>query len=157
MSALFRKITPGDIDEVFAVRLSVEENAVTLDELAAMGITPKSTTDALDSVLQGYLCEIGDAVVGFAMADLKTGELSVIAVLSAHERQGIGRELLRRTEALLWSAGHMSISLWTGPDRTSRALRLYQRTGWIESENKENRIYMKKCRPHSALPQASEF
>ena len=68
-----------------------------------------------------------------------------------HERQGIGRELLRLTENLLWSVGHASIWLWTGEDRGTRAFRLYMSAGWTESEVKEHQLFMTKERPNNAL------
>jgi ribosomal protein S18 acetylase RimI-like enzyme len=146
MSPHFRKITSADIDQLFSVRSSVHENPFSIEELAAIEITPKSTSEALGQSLDGYLCESSDRIVGFAMVDLKTGELSVIAVLREYERRGIGRELLRLTEALLWSAGHASLWLWTGNNRSTRAFHLYVRSGWTESEVRGHQLFMKKVR-----------
>jgi len=101
----FQKITAADVDQLFAVRSSVRENPFSIDALAR---------EALGNSHDGYLCKSADVVAGFAMADVKAGELWVIAVLPEYERRGIGRELLRLTEELLWSAGHASIWLWTG-------------------------------------------
>jgi ribosomal protein S18 acetylase RimI-like enzyme len=155
MKHLFRKIEPRDVDQLFIVRTSVHENAVTLEELASMGITPRSVSDSLGDPLAGYLCAISERIVGFAMADLQSGELSVIAVLSEYERRGLGRELLRLTEELLWMAGHPSIWLWTDTDRNTRALRLYFSAGWIETEVRGPRIYLKKNRPNQAPESAA--
>lgn len=147
MSHLIRRIEPRDVDQLFTVRTSVHENALTMDELAGMGITPKSTVDALGDPLAGYLCEVSGRPVGFAMADLWSGEFSVVAVLPEFEGRGVGRELLRLTEGLLWAAGRRSIWLWTGTDRSTRALRLYLSAGWVETEVKGDRIYLRKDRP----------
>jgi len=147
MKHLFRKIELRDVDQLFGVRTSVRENAMTLEELAGMGITPQSVADSLGDPLAGYLCEIAGRIVGFAMADLKSGEFAVIAVLSEYERRGIGRELLQLTEKLLWMAGHPTIWLWTGTNRNTRALRLYSSAGWVETEVRAQRIYLKKERP----------
>ena len=142
----FRKIEASDVDQLFVVRTSVRENALDMDELARMGITPKTTADALGSPVVGFLCETADRIIGFAMADLKTGEFSAIAVLPENERCGLGRELLRLTEEELWSAGHRSIWLWTSCDRKTRALRFYTSAGWVETEVRNERIYLKKDR-----------
>ncbi len=150
MKKLFRRIEARDVDQLFVVRTSVPENAMTMDELARMGITPKSTVDELGDPLVGYLCEASGHIVGFAMADLKSGEFSVIAVLPECERRGVGRELLRLTEDLLWSAGWQSIWLWTGTDRNARAWRLYQSAGWVETELRTDRVYLKKVRSTGA-------
>lgn len=143
----FRRITAADVDELFLLRSSVRENPFSVEQLAAIGITPESVREALGKWLEGYLCEVPGRIVGFAMADLKARELSVIAVLSDYERKGIGRELLRLTEGILWDAGYTSIWLWTGPDRTTRAYHLYKNTGWIETEIKGHQLFMAKNSP----------
>jgi len=149
MDHYIRKIAAADVDQLFVVRSSVHENPFSVAALAAIGITPQSVTAALGHSLDGYLCESAGRVVGFAMADRKTGELSVIAVLPECEKRGIGRELLRLTEQLLWDAGYTSIWLWTGTDRGTRALRLYQSAGWVETETKSHQLFMRKAGPRS--------
>jgi ribosomal protein S18 acetylase RimI-like enzyme len=129
----------------------VYENPFSIAALAEQGITVKSVIESLGKSHDGYLCESSRRVVGFAMANLKAGELWVIAVLPEYERRGIGRELLRLTEALLWSAGHASIWLWTGPDRGTRAFRLYSSSGWTESELKHHQLFMTKKLPNQPL------
>ena len=143
----YRKITLLDLDELFTVRTSVRENVLTINELAKLGITPESTAGSLGRSLDGFLCELSGRVVGFSIADVKAGELSVIAVLPEYEGRGIGRELLRLSEDLAWAAGHESIWLWTGVDRSTRALRLYRNAEWIETGVSGDRLYMKKFRP----------
>lgn len=151
----FRKITAPDIDQLFAVRSGVHENPFSIEALAEQGITVKSVTKSLGRSHDGYLCESAGRVVGFAMADLKAGEVWVIAVLPEYERRGIGRQLLRLTEELLWSAGHASIWLWTGADRGTRAFRLYVSSGWVESELKDHQLFMTKKRPNQSLEPTS--
>jgi GNAT superfamily N-acetyltransferase len=146
-SISFRKISAADVDQLFAVRSSVRENPFSIEALAEHGITVRTVTESLGRSHDGYLCESSGRMVGFAMADLKAGELWVSAVLPEYERRGIGRELLRLTEELLWSAGHASIWLWTGADRGARAFSLYTRSGWLESELKDHQLFMTKKRP----------
>ncbi|MFN2509210.1 MAG: GNAT family N-acetyltransferase, partial [Chthoniobacterales bacterium] len=77
--------------------------------------------------------------------------LWVLAVLPAYERRGLGRELLARTEALLWAAGHSSAWLWTSTDRSTRAYSFYVAAGWYEEAEREERLYLRKARPDHAL------
>ena len=147
----FRKITPADIDKIFVVRSSVHENPFSVKELAEIGITPGSVTEALGGSLDGYLCKSSGRIVGFAMVEVKTGELAVIAVLPEFERRGIGRELLRLTEELLWAVGFDSLWLWTGADRTTRAFRLYRSAGWVETEIKGPKLFMNKQWPGAGV------
>lgn len=153
MKRLFREIVAGDIDGLFALRIKVIENAITMAQLADLGITPQSTHDELGDPLIGYLCEESGCMAGFAMGDLKSGEFAVIAVLPGYERQGIGRTLLKLVEDRLFAAGHESIWLWTGPNRDFRALHVYRSAGWSETEVKGNRIYLKKDRPNQPSQQ----
>jgi ribosomal protein S18 acetylase RimI-like enzyme len=151
MRPSFRKITGSDVAHLFAIRTSVRENLFSAAALAEQGITPRSVTKSLGKSHDGYLCETSGRPVGFAMADLKAGELWVIAVLPEFERNGIGRELLRLAENLLWSAGHASIWLRTGADRSTRAFRLYTAAGWTESELKDRQLFMTKTRDSSLI------
>lgn len=146
-----RLITVADVDQLFDVRMSVRENAVTRDQLARMGVTPQATCSAMDAgELSGYLCEASGRVVGFSMANIRTREIAVIAVRPEFEGRGIGRELLRLAEELLWKAGVDSIWLWTWPDRATRAVHLYEKSGWTERETKDGRLYMSKQPPNHA-------
>ena len=94
MTPCFRPIETSDVEQLLAVRISMRENVLKRDQLAEMGITPQSTIEAMRSGLKGYLCEVGGQTEGFAMANLETREIAVIAVLPEFEGRGIGRELL---------------------------------------------------------------
>jgi ribosomal protein S18 acetylase RimI-like enzyme len=144
MRLSFRRITAADVPALFVIRASVRENPFSVEALAEIGITPDSVAESLGGTLEGYLCESDGQAVGFALCDIEGGELSVIAVLTDFERRGIGCELLRLSEELLWQAGHKSIVLWTGSDRSTRALRLYLRAGWREMEIKDSKLILRK-------------
>jgi hypothetical protein len=73
---IFRQIEPKDISELLKVRVSTRENTMTMEALADMGITPKSTIEALSVNVAGWLCEVSGNIVGFSMGDKNTGELS---------------------------------------------------------------------------------
>jgi GNAT superfamily N-acetyltransferase len=143
----FRPIVAADVEPLFEVRAAVRENALSRAQLARLGITPESTTAALGRELAGVLRETPARIVGFALANMPARELAVIAVLPDFEGRGIGRELLRRTEEILWHHGCDSIWLWTGTNRATRAVHLYKKCGWTEREVKGDRLYLAKSRP----------
>ncbi len=149
MNLRYRLIEVSDVEQLFVLRGSVRENVLTRDQLAEMGITPTSTVDAMSSVLKGYLCEVEGQTVGFSMANIQTREIAVIAVLPEFEGMGIGKELLRLSEKILWAAGCDSIWLWTWPNRSTRAVNLYIKCGWLEKEVTADRLYLFKNRPDS--------
>ena len=80
----FREILEDDVPDLFPVRTATHENRLTLDELSALGITEESVKQKMKGSFKGWLCEVDDQVVGFAMGDKSTGELWVIAVLPAY-------------------------------------------------------------------------
>ena len=131
MTLSFRQMETGDLPSAFSVRLSTEENAITMAELARdYGVTPESLAEAMKSTVKGWLCEDGGAVVGFAMGDRSNGEVQVVAVLPDYEGRGIGRQLLGQVQSWLFSQGHGEIWLRANPDPHIRATGFYKKLGW---------------------------
>ena len=139
-----RPITPADIPELFTVRVATHQNAMTLEELAALGITPESVTASLGERHAGWLCEDVGRVVGFAMGDRMTGELWVIALLPDYVGRGIGSRLLREVETWLAEQGWRQIWLTTDPDTSLRAYSFYRQHGWEDDRVEGGNRYMIK-------------
>ena len=131
MTLAYRKMTVSDLPAAFSVRLSTIENAITMQELEEdYGITPVSLAAAMQSAVQGWLCEDNGRMVGFAMGDRVTGEVQVVAVLPSHEGRGIGKRLLSQVRDWLFAAGHTEIWLLANPDPDIRAAGFYRKLGW---------------------------
>jgi ribosomal protein S18 acetylase RimI-like enzyme len=128
----FREITGSDVPALFDLRPRTRENALTVEELRRLGITPQSVTASLAESTQGWLCAVADAVVGFAMADRATGEFLVIAVLPQYEGQGVGGRLMALAEAWLAASGCTRAWLTTDLDTTLRAYGFYRKRGWTD-------------------------
>ena len=127
---IFRTIESKDIHDLFEVRLSTNENCVSLDTLAKMGITPESIADGLSGPLKGWLCEISGNVVGFTLGNKETGEMMVVAVLPEYERRGIGKQLMMLITDWLWSCGQETPWLLANTDPNVRASGFYKTLGW---------------------------
>lgn len=126
-----RPITPADIPALFYVRPRTRENALTLDELRALDITPDTVATWLQGSTRGWLWETSSGeVVGFCMADRSTGELLVIALLPAYEGQGIGGQLMHCAESWLARSGCTRAWLTTDLDQKLRAYGFYRHRGW---------------------------
>ena len=126
-----RQITSADIPALFHIRPRTRENALTIEQLRALGITPDSVATWLAGSTGGWLCETATGeVVGFCMADRSTGELLVIALLPAHEGRGIGGRLIQRAENWLAQSGCSRAWLTTDLDETLRAYEFYRHRGW---------------------------
>ena len=105
----------------------------------------------------GHLVAFSQVVLGAAHALVPPGrvaELSRLYVLSPFLRQGVGRQLLARAEALAFSEGASTLWLtaWVG---NHRALAFYASQGYeqrgstehtFEGESVENRLFAKMLR-----------
>ncbi len=127
---IFREIESKDIPDIFDVRLLTNENQVTSEYLAGIGITPKSIADGLADPLKGWLCEVSGKVIGFSLGNKETGEMMVVAVLPEYEKRGIGEKLMELIQHWLWSCGHDEIWLLATPDPKLRASGFYKKLGW---------------------------
>ena len=145
-----REITASDVDDLFTVRIATRENALSREQLTALGITEDTVLTMLATTHRGWLCEQDGRVVGFAMGNRANGEMWVIAVLPDHEGRGIGAELLIRVEDWLWSEGWDQVWLTTDVDSTLRAYGFYRRHGWLDLEVKNGLRYMRKTKPHKS-------
>jgi GNAT superfamily N-acetyltransferase len=148
---------PIDAQALLTVRAATHENPFSIEALAAIGVTAESVASGLESgALAGWVCEAEPGTIaGFCLADLRAGELWVLAVLPTHERRGFGRELLARTEQLLWQGGHTSAWLWTSPDPSLRAHEIYLAAGWQESEVRDGQLFMRKPRGNQTMQSRS--
>lgn len=140
----FREITIRDIPAIFEVRVATDENNFTYEELEAHGITYESVEEKLKTTYKGWLCEMHSQVVGFIIADKKTGEIWVIAVLPEFINQRIGTQLLKLAEHWLVSSGKGRCWLTTDPDRSLRAYTFYLKNGWEEWKEEKGLLYMQK-------------
>ena len=128
-----RDITPADIPALFEIRPRTRENALTLEQLRALGITPDSVATWLAGSTQGWLCEAAAGqAIGFCMADRATGELLVIALLPEAEGHGIGGRLMQRAETWLAQSGCTRAWLTTDLDPRLRAYGFYRHRGWTD-------------------------
>lgn len=142
----FREIEPRDALSLIELRARTRENAIPVDVLASMGITPESVALQLQSSHRGWLCEVDGLPVGFAIGDRTSGELWVIAVAPEYEGRGIGSRLLESVEKWLWDCGWNAIWLWTDADERRRAFTFYIKHGWQKTELKDGALYMQKRR-----------
>lgn len=114
---------------MFHIRTSVGENALTAQELSALGITPGSIAQAITASASpcAWVACVDGQVAGFAMVDLDSACLFALFVLPQFEGQGLGTALTRACEQALFTR-HPAAWLETAQD--SRAAGLYRHLGW---------------------------
>jgi len=141
----YRELQPGDLRAVFRVRVATWHNDNGAAELHALGITPERVTHLLKTSHRGWVCEVDQQIVGFAMGNVQTGEMWVIAVLAAYEGRGIGGQLFRRVEDLPFASWPV-IWLTTDTDESLRAVGFYRHLGGQDWKLADGDRYMKKVR-----------
>jgi len=123
---------PGDLPRIMAIRTGVAENHLSVEQMAAIGITEASITQEMAAGdLACFVAEEAGVVTGFAMADRRDASLFALFMDGAHEGKGHGSALLAACEGWLKAQGHAEASLATGRD--TRAFAFYLRRGWRET------------------------
>jgi ribosomal protein S18 acetylase RimI-like enzyme len=140
----FREMEARDVARCIWVRTQTRENRWSLEALAKVGVTTESVTQRLATTHKGWVCEQDGHIIGFSMSDRSTGEFWVVAVLPEYEGRGIGTELIRRGQQWLHEQGWQEIWLWTSPDTSMRAYKLYRKLGWRDCGVKDSQLIMRR-------------
>lgn len=102
MEKTIRLANQADINAIFDIRTSVQENHLSHDQLAQMGITPETIRQAILEAPCAWAAEVDGAPVGFSMADVEDGCVFAAFVLPEFEGYGLGRSLMNKAEAFLF-------------------------------------------------------
>ena len=123
----------ADIDKLHRVRMAVHENQLT----DPAKVTVKDYTRMLEGQGVGWVCEDGEQLVGFAIADLATASIWGLFVLPDYEGRGIGKKL--HNTMLNWCFEYSSIKeLWLTTDPNTRAEAFYRQAGWQPAGTESN-------------------
>jgi GNAT superfamily N-acetyltransferase len=120
-----------DIDTLFEIRTSVIENHQSREEIAELGITPRSVAIMLETDCCAWVAELDDRPIGFSIANAPEKTIFGIFVLPSFEGRGAGRALMQAAENWLWLQGVEEIWLVTGDDPSLRAYGFYLHLDWI--------------------------
>ncbi|OLO04298.1 hypothetical protein [Salinicola socius] len=85
MSIQVREARETDIGEIFAIRTSVAENHLSLEQLAEMGITTEAIAAMLAQESCLWVAEIDRVPVGFSMVRDETACVFGLFVRADHE------------------------------------------------------------------------
>jgi len=143
MKKTIRLANQADINAIFDIRTSVQENHLSRDQLAGMGITRETIRQAILEAPCAWVAEVDGVPVGFSMADVEDGCVFAAFVLPEFEGRGLGRSLMDRAEAFLFQHHQM---IWLETAEASRASGFYRNLGWQPVENlPEGDIRFEKC------------
>ena len=123
---IFREAEIDDIRQMQIVRNSVNEN--TLSDLNL--VTDEDCKEFMTVRGKGWVCEIDNKVVGFAIADLKDNNIWALFLDPAFEKKGIGQQLHKIM--LDWYFMQTKNKVWLGTAFNTRAEKFYRKAGWTE-------------------------
>lgn len=118
-----RQARREDVSAMQRVRSAVRENRLT-----SVVITEADYVTAIEDTGRGWVVEIGDEIVGFAIGNSRDGTIWALFVDPDHEGRGYGRQLHDAAVGWLWSQGLRLVRLTT--ESGSRAQRFYEAAGW---------------------------
>ena len=124
---IFREAKISDIKQIQIVRNSVKENMLSNPDL----VTDKDCEAFLFERGKGWVCEIDNRIVGFAIADLKEDNIWALFVNPDSEGKGIGSKL--QTIMLDWYFENGKESVWLGTAPNTRAEKFYSKSGWTKN------------------------
>ena len=124
---IFREAQTTDIPQIQIVRNSVKENMLSNPAL----VTDADVEEFIHVRGKGWVCEIGDSIVGFAIADLKDDNIWALFVHTEYEGRGIGKHLHDRM--LNWYFSQEKNKLWLGTSPNTRAEKFYRKAGWKQT------------------------
>jgi GNAT superfamily N-acetyltransferase len=123
---IIREAKIEDIKQIQIVRNSVKENTLSNPNL----VTDKDCEEFILLRGKGWVGEIDQQIVGFAIADLKENNIWALFVDPRYERKGIGQKLHRKM--LDWYFTQTKEKIWLGTAFNTRAEKFYRKAGWIE-------------------------
>jgi GNAT superfamily N-acetyltransferase len=128
----FREATINDIPQIQFVRNLVKENTLSNPSL----VTDADCEEFLMRRGKGWVCELNEKIVGFAIADLKEENIWALFILPEYEGKGIGKHLHKLMLDWYFSQGQKWV--WLGTSPNTRAELFYRRAGWRETGKRSN-------------------
>jgi GNAT superfamily N-acetyltransferase len=129
---IFREATVKDISQLQKIRVAVKENILPDPNK----ITSEDYANFLTVRGKGWVCEIEETIVGFAIVDLKEKNVWALFVQSEHERKGVGKQLQQLM--LNWYFDNNDETVWLGTSPGTRAENFYRISGWKEVGKRAN-------------------
>jgi GNAT superfamily N-acetyltransferase len=123
---IIREAKIDDIPQIQIVRNSVLENTLSNPDL----VTDEDCKTYIIERGKGWVCEIKDEIVGFAIADLQDHNIWALFLKPEFEKKGIGKQL--HYIMLDWYFKQTKSTVWLGTSPKTRAETFYKKAGWTE-------------------------
>ena len=123
----FRVATIKDIPQIQFVRNVVKEN-----QLSDPALVPdKDVEDYIVNRGKGWVCEIDNVVVGFAIISAVDNNVWALFVQPGYDKQGIGKKL--HDGMMHWYFAQTDSTVWLSTSPGTRAETFYRKAGWQQT------------------------
>ena len=129
---IIREAVTADIPQIQVVRNLVKENPLPDPSL----VTDADCKDYLTNRGKGWVCEMGNRIVGFSIISVKDNNVWALFIQPGYERQGIGRLLHDRM--MNWYFTQTTETVWLGTAPGTRAEKFYEAAGWTKTDIRPN-------------------
>lgn len=123
---IYREAISDDIKQIQVVRNTVTENALSNPDV----VTDQDCLEFITKRGKGWVCELENTIIGFAIADLQENNIWALFVHPKYDKQGIGRRL--HNIMLDWYFEQTSENVWLGTAPNTRAEFFYRKSGWTD-------------------------
>ena len=124
---IFRQAQIEDIKQIQIVRNSVKENTLS----NPLFVTEKDYQEFLTERGKGWVCEIKNQIIGFAIVDLRDNNIWALFLKPEFEGKGIGTKL--QNLMLNWYFENGKENVWLGTSPNTRAEKFYTESGWVKN------------------------
>jgi len=124
---IFREAQATDIPSLMRVRFAVKENILSNPLL----VTEQDCEVYITQRGKGWVCEVDNEVVGFAIADLVDDNVWALFVQPGFDKMGIGKRL--HDDMLNWYFKNDKNNIWLSTSPGTRADNFYRKAGWVQT------------------------
>ena len=129
---IYREAQLTDIPAMHEVRMSVKENALSNPGL----VQPKDYEEFLTTRGKGWVCEVDNRIVGFAIVDFIDHNVWALFLYPGEEKKGFGKQLHDRM--MEWYFSQTNSPIWLSTSPGTRAEAFYSRAGWKQNGLQKN-------------------
>lgn len=123
----FREAIPADIPQLQVVRHLVKENILSDPAL----VTDEDCNNYLTNRGKGWVCEVENKIVGFAIADLSDHSVWALFIHPEFQNKGIGKTLHQMM--MKWYFSQTRKTVWLSTAAGTRAEKFYLLQGWRQT------------------------
>lgn len=123
----FREAIPADIPQLQVVRHLVKENILSDPAL----VTDEDCNNYLTNRGKGWVCEVENKIVGFAIADLSDHSVWALFIHPEFQNKGIGKTLHQMM--MNWYFSQTRKTVWLSTAAGTSAEKFYLLQGWRQT------------------------